>query len=320
MSKVHCEPLKDGLPYSVFAAKYLGDCIYNSRDYASLCIGLVSVAIWAVALFPQVLTNIRTGNVQNQSIWLWILWLSGDLCNIVGCILARQLPTQIAVALVYSSITTVLLIQYIYYSFHSSNRSIQSIMHVINSSNAEQSSPALSIRSSLIVKGFRRHSTDVQTIRRSTESSKRSSSNDLGQTLLSPCFSLLVVLVAMFCSVNAEESSEKDTGYALGWVMACLYFSSRIPQLLKLLVQGKIEGVSITMFILTLTGNITYILSVLVRSVDEIYLVNKLPWIVDAIGTVVQDMLILSISYYLSIQKDVNHHSKHLYDSVDETS
>ena len=60
------------------------------------------------------------------------------------------------------------------------------------------------------------------------------------------------------------------------------------------------------MFVLTLLGNGTYLASILVRSVspsvgrDHIrsYLLNKLPWIVDAVACLVQDfVIVLQLTY-----------------------
>ena len=42
----------------------------------------------------------------------------------------------------------------------------------------------------------------------------------------------------------------------------------------------SVEGISISMFVLAIIGNITYVLSILVRSLDYAYLYPTIPWLV----------------------------------------
>lgn len=77
-----------------------------------MALGWVNIALWVVALFPQLVTNYRTkradvscvvfdrrryaGNglvVQSLSGLFLAAWLVGDISNLLGCILTNQLPT-----------------------------------------------------------------------------------------------------------------------------------------------------------------------------------------------------------------------------------
>lgn len=41
----------------------------------------------------------------------------------------------------------------------------------------------------------------------------------------------------------------------------------------------RCEGLSITMFFFTITGNVTYVASILFKSLDERYVFANLPWL-----------------------------------------
>jgi hypothetical protein len=42
----------------------------------------------------QMIENYRNGTAESQSIWFWFLNFTGDILNVIGCVLGNQLPTQ----------------------------------------------------------------------------------------------------------------------------------------------------------------------------------------------------------------------------------
>ena len=51
----------------------------------------------------QYYSSCKTGNMdQALSIWFLLLWLGGDVCNLVGSFLADQLPLQVGAVIVYA--------------------------------------------------------------------------------------------------------------------------------------------------------------------------------------------------------------------------
>lgn len=46
------------------------------------------------------------------------------------------------------------------------------------------------------------------------------------------------------------------------------------------------------MFILSVLGNVTYGLGILLYSVDGVFLLQKLPWLVGSLGTMVFDITV----------------------------
>jgi hypothetical protein len=54
---------------------------------------------------------------------------------------------------------------------------------------------------------------------------------------------------------------------------------------------GRI-GLALLFFILSLTGNLTYGVSVIAYSQQERYLLNALPFLIGSLGTIVEDSII----------------------------
>eukprot|EP00241_Pyramimonas_parkeae_P002185 CAMPEP_0114260384 /NCGR_PEP_ID=MMETSP0058-20121206/20459_1 /TAXON_ID=36894 /ORGANISM="Pyramimonas parkeae, CCMP726" /LENGTH=430 /DNA_ID=CAMNT_0001375617 /DNA_START=349 /DNA_END=1641 /DNA_ORIENTATION=+ len=77
---------------------------------------MLSIVAWAFAEVPQIVQNFATGHSEGMSIFFVLIWLTGDALNIIGCLLARALPTQLYIAYVYTSATVVLLFQHLVYN------------------------------------------------------------------------------------------------------------------------------------------------------------------------------------------------------------
>lgn len=51
-------------------------------------------------------------------------------------------------------------------------------------------------------------------------------------------------------------------------------------------------GLALLFFMLSLTGNLTYGISLMAYSQEEKYLLNALPWLLGSLGTIVEDSII----------------------------
>ena len=71
------------------------------------------------------------------------------------------------------------------------------------------------------------------------------------------CDALRKMLVFQSSFVFAS-SAQKYIGLAIGWISAVVYLCSRVPQVVKNVRRGSVEGLSILMFICTVMGNLTY--------------------------------------------------------------
>ncbi|KAL3755061.1 hypothetical protein ACJRO7_002173 [Eucalyptus globulus] len=95
-------------------------------------------------------------------------------------------------------------------------------------------------------------------------------------------------------------SGHVGVGSFLGWAMAAIYMGGRLPQICLNIRRGNVEGLNPLMFLFALIGNITYVASILVRSLDWSKIRPNLPWLVDAAGCVLLDTFILIQFIYFS--------------------
>lgn len=65
--------------------------------------------------------------------------------------------------------------------------------------------------------------------------------------------------------------------------------ASPLSQMAQLLT---VAGLALLFFMLSLTGNLTYGVSLLAYSQEEKYLLNALPFLLGSIGTIVEDCII----------------------------
>lgn len=98
--------------------KYLGECTENDKQFIGMLLGLTSILCWLVAQLPyvgqpvvptcplilppltpdccrQLIKNYQNGKAESLSIWFLADWLTGDISNLIGCVLTKQVPTQV---------------------------------------------------------------------------------------------------------------------------------------------------------------------------------------------------------------------------------
>ncbi|KAL4737617.1 PQ loop repeat-domain-containing protein [Aspergillus similis] len=83
--------------------------------------GSISIACWVVVFSPQIIENFSRGSAEGLSLLFLVVWLAGDVFNILGSILQGVLPTMIILAVYYTLADVVLLGQCLYYrgfTFH----------------------------------------------------------------------------------------------------------------------------------------------------------------------------------------------------------
>jgi solute carrier family 66 (lysosomal lysine-arginine transporter), member 1 len=75
----------------------------------------ISIACWVVVFSPQIIENFRRGSADGLSLLFLVVWLAGDVFNILGAVLQGVLPTMIILAVYYTLADIVLLGQCFYY-------------------------------------------------------------------------------------------------------------------------------------------------------------------------------------------------------------
>ncbi|KAL1850344.1 putative vacuolar membrane transporter for cationic amino acids [Paecilomyces lecythidis] len=77
--------------------------------------GSISIACWVVVFSPQIIENFRRSSADGLSVLFVVVWLAGDVFNILGAVLQGVLPTMIILAVYYTLADIVLLGQCFYY-------------------------------------------------------------------------------------------------------------------------------------------------------------------------------------------------------------
>ncbi|KAF7852217.1 hypothetical protein BT93_L5367 [Corymbia citriodora subsp. variegata] len=298
-----------------WARKYMHYCLCSTKDEIALSLGVVSVITWGVAEIPQIVTNYKQKSAEGLSIAFLMTWVVGDFFNLLGCMLEpATLPTQYYMAVLYSVITIVLAGQTVYYghmypwlksrgpfckgpkpdqiesakvSMKEANSSerLQNGSDTINRQSVLSSPiplPALSPNASP-ENGF------YYVSARSLSSSHTPTAGSYFPLRMSPNNAdyrgmIEEPLLAgdlseqsapspktknMLCLVNDGDGFAGNSGVGtfLGWAMAAIYMGGRLPQ-------------------------ICLNVSILVSSLDWSDIRPNLPWLVDAAGCVLLDILV----------------------------
>lgn len=93
-------------------------------------------------------------------------------------------------------------------------------------------------------------------------------------------------------SPDDEEQKMDFWGQVFGWLCAVFYLGSRVPQLLLNFERKSCEGISFLFFVFACLGNLTYVISILVKDQSRNYLLINASWLAGSVGTLVLDFII----------------------------
>ncbi|ODV91267.1 hypothetical protein CANCADRAFT_26327 [Tortispora caseinolytica NRRL Y-17796] len=243
--------------------------LYQRLSSLSACISLTS---WLCAQLPQVIENHHMKSAAGLSLSFLTVWLAGDLTNLIGCILTKQLLFQTLLACYYTVIDLILLSQYFYYTKYAPN-------YVHWSRVPYGSVPSL----------------PSPTVLSPRPASFHKSTSVVSVIALSRSVS---ALAASHSSANSDPV--QVLGTTIAWVCTALYLCSRIPQIIHNFKRKSTRGLSPLLFAAAMTGNFTYTLSILfsVPSMPQAerapFLMRELPYLLGSAGTVGFDITILT--------------------------
>lgn len=80
----------------------MGQCVVDTKGLVAMSFGLLSLVCWIIVSLPQIIENCRSG-IADQAISpsMLMFWLSGDLLNLIGGLLAHQLALQVRLIFVF---------------------------------------------------------------------------------------------------------------------------------------------------------------------------------------------------------------------------
>lgn len=253
--------------------------------------GWISISSWIIVYTPQIFENWQLKSGEGLSVSFIILWLAGDLTGLVGAMMAGLLPTMIILAVYYTICDIVLLFQVYYYRRYHAELAAKGEVHGQSTSaaattGANEATPLLP-----------------------------ASPSTQPKPLLPSYVMYPLLLVFILCSGvlgwylspldnNDEISIPEQPGkgpnvelewksQTLGYASAVLYIGSRVPQIAHN-TRTRCAGLSLAMFFFSITGNVTYMISIMVTSLEPRYLLANLSWILGSSLTVFLDLFVLA--------------------------
>ncbi|KAH7020430.1 PQ loop repeat protein [Ilyonectria destructans] len=240
--------------------------------------GGISIACWVVVFSPQIIQNFRNKKADAVSLPFLLIWLVGDIFNVVGSVLQKVLTSMIVLAIYYTIADVILISQTLFYRGFN-------VQHILG----RRTKSADNIRKHDIETSS--HELPVQVLREPLEADGPDQRDDSSQsTLVASSLSsrvrnlalntMFILLVAGIGSagwlihraVTGDEETDTGsgdkptfdvTGQVFGYLSAVTYTASRVPQLLLNWRRKTTEGLSMLFFIFAVLGNTTYIVSIL---------------------------------------------------------
>lgn len=266
--------------------------------------GSISIACWIIVFAPQIYQNFTRKSAEGLSMLFVVLWLLGDVFNVIGAVMQGVLPTMVVLAIYYTLADVVLLWQCFYYGTHTKVDPIH--LSPANPLNNE-SEPLLET----IVEGAV-HPEGFNDINGSCPETTTSSPNDWMYNVFMVFLVFLAGVGGWYFGGKHETGSKpidadlefNTLAQAFGWLCAVLYLGSRIPQILLNFERKSCEGISFLFFLFACLGNITYVVSILSVCTGPRYLLVNSSWLAGSVGTLVEDFIIF-VQFFLYNEKEV---------------
>ncbi|ELP88115.1 hypothetical protein EIN_222780 [Entamoeba invadens IP1] len=112
-----CRLNGDGLQANEFFESKMKTCLYDVVDYISYAFGLVNILFWLVAQAPQIIKTFMIKKADSLSVTFLIMWIAGDITNLLGCIFTDQTQIQLYTSIFFVIVDSVMLSQYFYYKY-----------------------------------------------------------------------------------------------------------------------------------------------------------------------------------------------------------
>ncbi|KIM30059.1 hypothetical protein M408DRAFT_100577 [Serendipita vermifera MAFF 305830] len=305
----------------------------NPRAQASSALGWVSIACWILVYTPQILENYQLKSGEGLSVLFVLIWLAGDICNLVGAGLAGLIPTVIILAIYYTICDLILLFQIYYYRLYDEPPSPTATYVETTTTSPDTlvpSTPLIASEQTPLLP-----QSQAQALKVTLSTPNPTNPPVAIPTWLSRgaqyvgglAFVTLAGLAAWWIAGHKEAGDDGSvevfnwTSQALGWASAAMYIGSRIPQIAKNR-ETKCAGLSLALFLFAILGNVTYVLSICVISMDKDHLILSAPWLAGSIVTVFLDFFVLGQFFYYRREEGNLKHPEvhHSIDNRDEVA
>lgn len=283
-------------------------------------------------MIPQLVEQWRLKTVDGISPIFLLIWASGDVFNVIGAIWAHLLPEVILIALWFMFADIITFSFYFYISqvydkkrhLHRKHRPVildeqttllgEHAIHDIHP-DVENNADYTSVDNSE-EPGQQQQQQQQQQAKSHHHHHHRRKSSTLEDIVYEPenhsifvrivLPLILVVAAGVFGSILSPNSSqtpeasvdnEKLGPQILGYISATFYLTARLPQIYHNYKKKSTAGLSLLFFLLTMLGNITYSLQIIVYKFEKEYILLNLSWLLGSCGTIIQDIFIITQFY-----------------------
>ncbi|KAG8203557.1 hypothetical protein GWM34_01698, partial [Candida africana] len=295
--------------------------------------GSISIACWIIVFAPQIYENLKRKSLEGLSLTFIVLWLAGDVFNVLGAVLQGVLPTMIILAVYYTLADIVLLWQCLAYG----DGKNPDLIHLspANPLNEDVLETAMSNEERHNRRRNQGNTTeDLESSTTSIDSSiSKSSSSQFQSFLINTLMVTLVIasgVIGWYISYikeskhhskhpgkhNPEELIFDPLAQIFGWLCAFFYLGSRIPQIVLNYERKSCDGISFMFFLFACLGNLTYVISILSIDMSWNYLWVNSSWLAGSLGTLGLDFTIF-IQFFLYNENKDDEFSE--YESSSET-
>ncbi|KFA65996.1 hypothetical protein S40285_07181 [Stachybotrys chlorohalonatus IBT 40285] len=300
--------------------------------------GSVSIACWVVVFSPQIIQNFQRGSADALSIQFIIVWLVGDVFNILGAVLQGVLPTMIILAVYYTIADIVLLGQCFYYRGFTWHDEPTPPPKLANTPSREPNE-----RSQLLdgPRDRERRGSDWSGLSPAVPHISEAPVPPPPPPSALQTVAWNTTIVGMVCAAGVagwflgeratggkKESSHRGEealtfnllGQFFGYLCAVAYIASRLPQLILNWRRKTTEGLSMLFFLFACLGNTTYVLSIFAyepKCLSDVcepgeagriygrYILVNLSWLAGSFLTLVLDLGVFA-QYFMYRTKDDN--------------
>jgi len=299
MSVCYCDPPeKDGYPYIHWMGALMGICAWTPLELFAVSLGLTNIVLWLFAQVPQIWINWKRKQTEAISVKFLIIWLLGDITNLLASFLTQQLPVQRYTAIYFCFMDIIMVSQWIYYTkinVHDQSKKVNSPL--IQSHEIRQKYGIIYF---LVVSNI----ITLPLLLQHTHSSHWENS-------LAPSRELLQITADIngtslpHCELKPDlENWLKIFGDVCAWVSGVLYFVARVPQIYRNYFRKTVDGLSISMFMFMNLANICYGAYMLILIKDfhsSKFIISDFPFILGSLGAVITNTMVLVQWYYYDI-------------------
>ncbi|KAL3229788.1 putative vacuolar amino acid transporter YPQ3 [Nakaseomyces bracarensis] len=290
--------------------------VWDAQSISGIA-GSISIACWVVVFVPQIYENFYRKSADGLSLLFVVLWLAGDVFNLVGAMMQHLLLTMVILAAYYTAADVILLIQCLWYDneekldpihFSPANPINENVLQdVFNEHQPLLNSSGEANRDST---GARSQAVDALLQAEEQDVKRGNFVNDF-TIVTSVILGGIVSWYISYCAnppepiVGKPDVEMNFLAQSFGYLSAVLYLGSRVPQILLNFKRKSCEGISFLFFLFACLGNTTFIISVLAISRDYDYIMVNASWLVGSSGTLVMDFIIFIQFFAYGTEKAV---------------